>query len=179
MCLTVNGKVNWLPEIIADTVGLWVGGPAFLSTYFEGIDKDQNKPFLISHKHPPLDVRTKALLYAAEKLSWKLYSGPLHAKVCHWKKVASPADNMNEYMAIADEDLIKSATELSLSMCAYYDLPLCTNDRIEELSCSSAGEAGRISECDIDIVILAYVVNQNSGEDYYEQWERKLLRDLR
>ena len=63
---------KWVEELAIDVIALWACGPAYLAAFQDEHEQVEN-PFIIELTHPPVELRTHALLHAARELGWDKY----------------------------------------------------------------------------------------------------------
>lgn len=162
---------TWLREIVVDVIALWTLGPAYLEAYeFEHADVPD--PYLLEQSHPPVELRTRAMINAAKKLGWKMEVQKLEALTDQWK---IPQSIRNKYLSLNQIDLIDGAINAAVDYCATLKIPKITPSDIDRIQ--GMIEDDFIPEESADIIIGAYLVYRK-GETVYETWESKVYKIL-
>ena len=122
---------RWTHEIAIDTIGLWSCGPAYLSSFYA--DHKDVDPFVITKDHPPVAIRTYALIESAQKLGWGEYTKHLNLALEDWEsKIPDPEHN--RYKALRDKGLIDRYLNKICEYYASFGIPLLVSNDIERIS---------------------------------------------
>lgn len=164
---------TWLREIVVDVIALWTLGPAYLEEY-EFEHKNFHDPFLLEQSHPPVELRTRALVITAEKLGWEIEAQKLNAMAIQWK-LKLPQTIHNRYSSLSQIDLINATINASLDFCITCKIPKITTADINRIG--DMIENDLIPEESADIIIGAFLINRK-GETAYENWESKVYKTV-
>ncbi len=93
---------KWVEELAIDVIALWACGPAYLAA-FEDAHEGTENPFVIEPDHPPIELRTYALLHAAERLGWDKYLAGLKQIQDNWYRI--PLSIGNQYRSLRNSEL--------------------------------------------------------------------------
>ena len=113
---------NWAHEIAADIVALWVVGPAFLAA-FQYVLETRPKPYHLNNEHPPYDVRASAIVDAGQRLRWSSNVAEIEEIQKNWRLSQHGDKRTNEYLALADDELVTAAVTNALAACRTVGLP--------------------------------------------------------
>jgi hypothetical protein len=171
--LSHAGK-SWSNETAIDAIALWCCGPAYLEAFK---DKHENmKPFLIEQTHPPVEIRTAALVQTACRLGWQEYIAPLEKMWEAWNNSKIPASVQNRYASLDRKELIDGCIEAAIGYCEYLKMPRLQVEDIERIR--QRVERGEILSVGIDVIVGAWLVYQEQGETAYQDWEIRTVKAL-
>lgn len=168
---------NWPCEIAVDLVALWVCGPAFLASFAHELAELQPPPYRVTQGHPPYDVRSAALIDAAQRLGWSEHVSKLEKERSRWS--SSPgfaADNHNAYIALADTELITSTVTCGLNVCGEFRLPLATSETIDRLKDVVASPTE--SDFGSELMIAAWLAETELDDEQFDEWHKAVVQEL-
>ncbi|HWE36675.1 MAG TPA: hypothetical protein VG406_08915 [Isosphaeraceae bacterium] len=169
---------NWSHEIAVDVIALWTCGPAYLATLQDILEAEGLDPYQIGKSHPPYEVRSKALLFASDKLGWAYYTDGIRRQMDAWRNSerGRGRGRTNTYLANASLDLTRECVDASLFACETLGLPRCTPAFIEEIGdrIHDGGMPGFGSE----LLVTAWLRQNRLDGDAYEAWEREVKESL-
>lgn len=169
---------NWMHELSIDIIALWLCGPAYLATFQDEMEEPEVKPFQITQEHPPNVVRAAALSEVGDSLGWGEFTEGLSKLVNDWRTTRKGVQetDYNQYLELADPLIVQACVSSALAMCEELKLPKCTTaliDRIREII-----SRGETPDFGIELIVAAWLVRHEQGEDAYLQWEPLVTRDL-
>lgn len=165
---------NWAHEIAADCVALWIFGPAYLACFEDVLDPALLNPYELTQSHPPYSVRANALLEGARILGWnddglrKLMAGWADSKWRHSKS--------NRLRSLAMQELISACVSGAFKTCRTLGLTKCTPERLDQIS--GGRSTARHPEFGVDLVLEAYVMFEECGEQAYLDWQAAVVEKL-
>lgn len=166
---------NWVAEVAADIISLWICGPAFLTAFRRILEREEPNPYLLNRSHPPYDVRVSALVLAASKLGWAEYTAPLAATSGKWQSSCFAAARTNEYIAYTSIEIVQAAVSSSAAMCQALELPKCDTNSVAKVQ-----ETLRSYTLDFgpDLVVAAWLMHENVAAETYESWQYATISTL-
>jgi hypothetical protein len=165
---------RWTHEIAIDTVGLWSCGPAYLNSYY--VDHENADPFIIRLDHPPVAIRTIALVEAAKKLGWREYTLPLNSVLDKWERNISDSEH-NRYKTLRDKGLIDNYL---MRICDYYSdlgVPRFESKDIERISKQAVDIDSQTLAA--DLVVKAWLISHEQDDAAYQAWEENITNEIR
>lgn len=158
---------KWPYEIMTDSIALWCSGKAYLTTYYEA--HKSLDPFHITFEHPPIELRTKALIYAAHKLGWKNSCTMLERLLTSWDgERQSASSEFNAYNAARHLNLMSASVDCAINFCRKISLLHFTNhnqDLLEQVLLK-----GVDIDTGIELIVAARRVYELHGDIKYESW---------
>ena len=170
-----SDQFNWAHEIAADVISLWLSGPAYLAALQDVMETDGLNPYQLGQGHPPYEIRAKALVAAAGRLSWAYYTGPIQGLLDRWS-APSAMERSNLQVACEDPRLLNGAIAAAIRTCETLSLPCCTPERIATLEKNQRG--GQPLGFGTDVLLAAWFTRSRSTETEYEEWERATIGRL-
>jgi hypothetical protein len=167
---------NWPYEIAVDAVAVWTVGPAFLAAFEYALSETNPDPHYLSKEHPPYGVRVTALVDAAQRLSWGDYSKGLERMKTEWQYSGASGNRTNEYVTLADEDLVMGAVTCALTSCKELALPQATPHRLDAIR--QGVRHGKLPAYGSDVILAAWIAENDLSEDEYDSWERTVVTQL-
>lgn len=164
---------NWLREIIVDVIALWALGPAYLEAY-EYEHQNVPDPFLLEQDHPPVELRTRALIIAGNKLDWDDYLKNLEGFVKLWNPQI-PEPIRNKYISLSHNELIHIAISAALEFCSALKIPRFTYSTLEMIG--TLIKNNDIPDNSVEVIVGAYSVYQNN-QALYDEWETRIIESL-
>ena len=171
-----EGLWSWAIEIGADVVALWMCGPSFLAAFDNELDSRKPNPYLISQQHPSYEIRSIGLVRAGSKLGWSRYTASLDDRVKLWKTSKFRQDRTNEYISYANNEILDGAISSTLDMCTDLKIPVCDQNKVKAIR--KLVQAKATFDFGAELVIAAWLVNQEIGRDEYSSWEGKIVEEL-
>ncbi len=171
-----DGPGSWAIEIGADVVALWTCGPAFLTAFDKELDNRKPDPYMISVQHPPYEIRSIGLTHAGSRLGWSKYTTPLKDRVKLWKTPSFRKNRTNEYVSYANKEILYGAISSALEMCANLKIPVCDQNKVKAIGNLLQDKA--TIDFGAELVIAAWLVNQELGRNEYYSWERETIEAL-
>lgn len=165
---------NWAHEIAADLIGVWTTGPAYIAAFADAVESELINPLKISQSHPPYEVRTSAISYAAKRLGWQNQLKPLSDLGKKWKHDLPTADN--DYVALTDKKLVIGCVEIAMRCIHDLSLPPCTIGRVEKMKGLLNNDW--TPDFGTDLLISAWLRWQNYDSDRFEEWEKSTIDSL-
>lgn len=167
---------NWAHETGMDVIALWTCGPAYLAVFQDTLQEGTKDPYLITQEHPPYAVRVEALIKAAERLGWSDYTRELKRVVKEWRGSRWSTGLTNHYVALVDSRLVDACVSCALGACEKLSLPKCDSKEIERVR--GVLRRGGVPAFGTEIILAAWLVEQQEGESGFERWERATVRAL-
>lgn len=171
-----DGPHSWALEIASDVIALYACGPSFLAAFDRELDSPQLDPYVISHAHPPYEIRSIALTRAGSKLGWERYAPSLRDRVKAWRKSSFAEHRNNEYVGYANDEILDGAILSALEMCTNLKLPQCDGNKIQTIRTVLPDKDNL--DFGIDLVIAAWLVYEELGIDKYSSWETDVVSKL-
>jgi len=171
-----DGPWSWAIEIGSDVVALWTCGPAFLTAFDKELDNRELNPYVISQQHPPYEIRSIGLMRAGSRLGWSRYTASLEDRVKLWKASPFRKDRTNEYVSYANNEILDGAISSTLDMCTDLKIPVCDQNKVKAIRNLVQDKA--TFDFGAELVIAAWLVNQELGQDKYYSWEREIVETL-
>lgn len=171
-----DGPWSWAIEIGSDVVALWTCGPAFLTAFDKELDNRELNPYVISQQHPPYEIRSIGLMRAGSRLGWSRYTASLEDRVKLWKASPFRKDRTNEYVSYANDEILDGAISYTLDMCNDLKIPVCDQNKVKAIGNLVQDKA--TFDFGTELVIAAWLVNQELGQDKYYSWEREIVETL-
>ena len=168
---------NWAHELAIDIMALWLTGPAYLAAFVDETDKPDIDPFFVQD-HPPYELRAKVLIQVGETLGWKKYCDVLNQLLVDWRtsRQTSDTSEVNRYVALSNEEIINSCITFALETCRTLQLPQCNEAVVTKLQ--KALGRGDIPDLGLELIITAWLVHEERGEDAYHLWQSQAIQDL-
>jgi len=163
----------WIHEIAIDTIGLWSCGPAYINSYHA--DHEDSDPFIIRTDHPPVAIRTYALIESAKKLGWSEYTKPLTSALKTWERTI-PDSEHNRYKMLRDKRLIDNYL---LMICEYYSnlgVPRLEGKDIERIS--NQGVDMDSQTLTADLIVKAWLIQHEKDDVAYQTWEENIVNEI-
>jgi len=121
-------------------------------------------------------VRAFALVSASGQLGWSAYTDGLTQLIQDWRKSRWKSQRTNRYIALVNPELVKSCVSSALETCKELALPRCTPEQIN--SVRDIIRRADTPDFGVDLLLAAWFVEHEWGEQAYEQWEQKTIRVL-
>ena len=164
---------KWVEELAIDVITLWACGPAYLAA-FEDAHEDLENPFVIEPSHPPVELRTRALLHAAQKLSWDKHLKELERMRQSWYKKI-PSSVRNKYESLRNLDLVTQCVAAALNFCESVRIPCLTMDdlNIIRMNLQPVNDFAN----GVELIVAAWLV-YNENAERYDEWEKTTFDKL-
>src|SRR5258706_14726962 len=169
-------QFNWAHEIAVDVVAVWLCGPAYLAALQDVMEAADLNPYQLGQSHPPYEIRAKALIDAAERLSWAYYTGGIQNLVDRWSAAALSEEKTNLHVACADARLLTGAVVAALQACRSLALPCCTPASVSAVD--QRRKRGEPLEFGADVIVGAWAVHKDVTQAEYDEWERSIIKQL-
>lgn len=164
---------KWFEELAIDVIALWACGPAYLAA-FEDAHEDTENPFVIEPNHPPVELRTYALLYAARKLSWGKHLKELERIRQDWYKEI-PASVRNKYESLRNPELVTQCVAAALTYCENIGIPCLKPADLNKIRLNLYQENDWSNG--IELIVAAWLSYQEN-EERYQDWEEQIFNKL-
>ena len=164
---------EWVEELAIDVITLWVCGPAFLAA-FEDAHEDTENPFVIEQKHPPVELRTYALLHAARELGWNRYLERLEQIQDGWHR-RIPSSIGNHYRSLRNPALVTQCVAAALTYCNSVKIPCLTLDDLNKIRMN--WRRNNDFSTGIEVIVAAWIV-YHENEERYDDWENHTFNKL-
>ena len=165
---------NWAHEIAVDVISVWTCGPAYLAALHDVMEHSDVNPYQLGKSHPPYEVRTKAMIEAANQLGWAYYTGDTQGLIEGWPGTDWAKDKTNLYAACADARLVQQAVATTLQTCRSLALPLCAPGWIEAVQRKL--EERELPDLGVEILVAAWMKHSQVTQESYEEWHRDTIR---
>jgi hypothetical protein len=173
----VANHKNWASELAIDIMALWLCGPAYLAALVDKLDERHVEPYFLEQEHPPNFLRMFALSKVAVKLGWTNHLTSVNQLLGKWRRTSQDTvSRHNEYVALADPQIIEACMVSSLFTCEELRLPLCNEQTVNQIQQQISSRT--TPDFGIDVLIAAWLIHEQKGETAYEQWETRTIRDL-
>ncbi len=164
---------QWTHEIAIDALGLWSCGPAYLNSFY--VDHEHADPFIVRTDHPPVAIRTYALIESAKKLGWNDYTKPLLSTLKIWDRNI-PDSEHNRYKTLRDKGLIDSYINKAYDYYSEIGIPRLGDQDIERIS-------NQVTDIDspvlpVDMIVKAWLVYREKGDTAYQAWEEDIVKQI-
>jgi len=163
----------WLRELVVDVIALWSLGPAYIEA-FESEHTNVSDPFLIEQGHPPVELRTRALVETANKLGWKNETQKLKASIKLWRDDL-PQLIRNRYISLSQIGLINAAINVTTDFCTTAKIPRLDTPQMERII--GLINDNIVPEESVEIIFGAFLVYEKD-ETIYENWEANIYQTL-
>ena len=164
---------EWVEELAIDVITLWVCGPAYLAA-FEDAHEDTGDPFVIEQKHPPVELRTYALLHAARELGWDQYLEGLEQIQDGWHR-RIPSSIGNHYRSLRNPELVTQCVATALTYCKSVKIPCLTLDDLNKIRMNWRRKNDFSNG--VEVIVAAWVV-YHENEERYDDWENHTFNKL-
>lgn len=165
---------NWAHEIAADCVALWIFGPAYLACFDDLLDNASLNPFELTQSHPPYSVRANALLEGARILGWN--DARLKKRKGEWVNSKWRTSKSNRLRSLASPEVTTGCVRAGFKACQDLGLAKCTSERLDEIL--GRRSAAHAMEFGVDLVLEAYVLFEECGEQAYLEWQTAAVQEL-
>ena len=169
-----SGAFNWTYELAIDALALWTSGPVYIDAFVYEHGAALN-PFQIEQDHPPVELRGSTMLYTAHTLGWNTYCKDLRQLVGQWRIDNLPAEHQNLYLALRNEALMQTASEVALHYCQTTNLPRLQPANLERIA--QTVEAPQVLK-GVDLIVAAWLQDKQLGEDAYHAWVENIIAAL-
>lgn len=167
---------SWAIEIGSDVVALWMCGPSFLAAFENELDNREPNPYVISQQHPPYEIRSIGLIRAGSRLGWSRYTASLKDRVKLWKASPFRKDRTNKYVSYANNEILDGAISSTLDMCTDLKIPVCDQNKVKSIR--KLVKDKEKFDFGAELVIAAWLVNQELGRDEYYSWKKEIVEAL-
>ena len=163
---------KWVEELAIDVITLWRCGPAYLAA-FEDAHENTENPFIIESNHPPVKLRTYALIHAAQKLGWDKYLAGLKQIQDRWYRI--PPSIGNQYRSLHNPELVTQCVAAALTYCKSSKIPRLKPDDLDKMRLDL--DLQNNFSNGIEIIVAAWLVYYEN-EEYYNDWEGQTFNKL-
>ena len=163
---------KWVEELAIDVIALWRCGPAYLAA-FEDEHEGTENPFVIESNHPPVKLRTYALLHAARKLGWGKYLSGLKQIQDDWYRM--PSSIGNQYRSLHNFELVTQCVAAAMTYCENVRIPCLTLDDLNKIRLNLQ-QQNDFSD-GIEVIVAAWL-NYQENEECYDDWEERTFNKL-
>ncbi len=164
---------KWVEELAIDVIALWTCGPAYLAA-FQDEHEQVEDPFIIELTHPPVELRTYALLHAARKLGWHKYLKELEQIQKDWYRRV-PSSIGNQYRLLHNHELVTQCVDAALAYCKSSRIPRLKLEDLNKMRLNLQRE-NDFSE-GIELIVAAWLV-YHENEECYDDWEEQTFNKL-
>jgi hypothetical protein len=165
----------WTKEIAIDAIALWSCGPSYLEAFRDAHESVSN-PFLIEETHPPVELRTTALVQAAYQLGWHEYVKALEEILDQWERLRIRGAPQNKYSYLRRRELINGCLESAFEYCRYMEFSRLGPGDLSRIR--GTLKRGDDLSNGVDLIAAAWLVFREQGEEIYEKWEAQTVRLL-
>ncbi len=163
---------RWVEELAIDVIALWRCGPAYLAA-FEDAHENTEDPFIIESNHPPVKLRTYALLHAARKLRWNKYLSGLKQIHNSWHRI--PPSIGNQYRLLHNHELVTQCVDAALAYCKSSRIPRLKLEDLNKIRLNL--DLQNNFSNGIELIVAAWLVHYEN-EKYYDDWEEQTFNKL-
>ncbi len=164
---------QWVEELAIDVIALWACGPAYLAA-FEDAHEGTENPFVIESNHPPVKLRTYALLHAARELGWDKHLEKLEQIRQDWyKKIPAPV--RNKYESLRNPELVTRCVAAVLAYCESIRIPRLKPEDPDKIRLNLQQENDWSNG--IELMVAAWLSYQEN-EECYQDWEEQTFNKL-
>ena len=163
---------KWVEELAIDVIALWACGPAYLAA-FEDAHEGTENPFVIESNHPPVKLRTYALLHASRKLGWDKYLAGLKQIQDSWYRI--PSSIGNQYRSLHNPELVTQCVAAALTHCKSSRIPRLKLEDLNKMRLNL--ELQNNFSNGIELIVAAWLVYYEN-EGYYNDWEKQTFNKL-
>jgi hypothetical protein len=163
---------KWVEELAIDVIALWTCGPAYLAA-FEDAHENTDDPFIIESNHPPVKLRTYALLHAARKLRWNKYLSGLKQIHNSWHRI--PPSIGNQYRLLHNHELVTQCVDAALAYCKSSRIPRLKLEDLNKIRLNL--DLQNNFSNGIELIVAAWLVHYEN-EKYYDDWEEQTFNKL-
>ena len=163
---------KWVEELAIDVIALWACGPAYLAA-FEDAHEGTENPFVIESNHPPVKLRTYALLHASRKLGWDKYLAGLKQIQDSWYRI--PSSIGNQYRSLHNPELVTQCVAAALTYCKSSRIPRLKLEDLNKI-CLNLELQNDFSN-GIELIVAAWLVYYEN-EEYYDDWEKQTFNKI-
>jgi hypothetical protein len=167
---------NWAHELTIDLLSLWCCGPAYLACFFDVVENSTVNPYELTEGHPPYAVRADALLRGADQMGIARFGVRLEKLSNSWERSRWKHQRDSRFLALARPELVDASVKVGFALCRNLTIPQCTARRVADLAKKAAQYNG--DEIGVDVLLLAWFVYEEKGNDAFSSWETKLLEQL-
>ena len=164
---------KWVEELAIDVIALWACGPAYLAAFQDEHEKVK-KPFIIEPTHPPIELRTYALLHAARELGWNKYLSGLEQIQERWYR-RIPSSVGNQYRSLRNPKLVTQCVATALAYCKSVGIPRLKPDDLNKIRLNLQRENDFSNG--VELIAAAWLVYYENKE-YYDDWEEQIFDKL-
>ncbi len=93
-----------------------------------------------------------------------------------WRLSEHSDERTNDYLVLADNELITAAVTAALAVYDESKLPRATPERVRELGASVA--AGETPELGSELLIAAWLAENQLGDTEFDSWQAAVIKDL-
>ena len=164
---------KWVEELAIDSIALWSCGPAYLAAFQDEHEKVK-KPFIIEPTHPPIELRTYALLHAARELGWNKYLAGLEQIQDRWYR-RIPSSIGNQYRSLRNPELVTQCVATALTYCKSVSIPRLKSEDLNKIRLNLQRENDFSNG--VELIVAAWLV-YHENEEYYDAWEEQTFDKL-
>ncbi|REJ87830.1 MAG: hypothetical protein DWQ34_24615 [Planctomycetota bacterium] len=172
-----NGQASqngWAIEIVADLLGVWAAGPAYLDSFLHHLHRDSVNPFQIDRDHPPYAVRTPIVAEAGRRLGWSEVADQMEGVTAEWKRDQS--HNWLRCHELCDRSIVESLISRLLEVFDQHGMPRCSNDSLAVAR--DHAHASASVEFGTQLVIDAYVAHCDLPIEEFRVWHAEVIDGL-
>jgi hypothetical protein len=170
-----HNHFNWALELAVDIIALWTSGPAYLAAFHDVIDAEHIHPYHIAVGHPPYEVRSRALIRAAQRIGWHSHTNEIDAAIAAWRRSTWKHNRTNRYLSLAADTLVDACVETALLTCNILKLPKCTPEIVATIQHGLL--AGELPELGSRLIVASWLCWTQGDQHLYDAWERQAIRD--
>ena len=117
------------------------------------------------------------MLEGAGQLGWRAEAVRLAERLKAWHSPSSSDKaRTNEYIALADQQLMTQHVDLVLQVCCDSRVTSCTLSKIDYLA-KSARQIDSL-EFGIDLLVQAWIVWERHGKDTFWDWQASVIEQM-
>ena len=138
------------------------------------LDNASLNPYELTQSHPPYVVRANALVEGARLLGWN--DAALRRRIAGWNDSKWHDSKSNRLRSLASPELTSACVSAALQTCQILQLAKCTCEGLNTML-ETTGDH-RPPEFGVNLVLEAYVIFEESGEQAYLDWQAPAVQQL-
>ena len=168
-----NRRQGWAVEIAADTIALWLCGPAYIETMLD-VFMTIDDPHSLTVDHPPYESRALALQRVANNLGWNEHVSELEDLLWRWRNNDHLSGRTNIYLSFAAHSLLDECIACAMELCEVLRLPPCEPSLVTRLASETIRD-GSTPELDLRISGIVHVLKRRLPEAEFNRWQSEVL----
>lgn len=168
-----NRQQGWAVEVAADTIALWLCGPAYIEVMldvFAAIDD----PYLLTTEHPPYESRALVLRRVANSLGWHENVPELDELLWRWRNNDHLAGRSNVYLSFAAHGLLGECIACAMELCETLRLPPCEPSLVTRLASETIRD-GSTPKLNFQLSGIVHVLKRRLPGSEFARWQSEVL----